>query len=48
MDGAVIALLIVVVDRVEFGGGLLFAVEIREDVAFVEGAGGRANKRFAG
>ena len=47
MEGAVMALLIVVVDGVEFGGGLLFAVEIREDVGFAAAASDRGKARFA-
>ena len=42
LDGAMIALLIVVDVCVEVAGGLLIAVEIREEVEFAEGACVRA------
>ena len=47
MNGAMIALLIVVDVIAEVGGGLLISVEIREDVGLAEGAFVRAKDRFA-
>ena len=48
LDVAMIALLFVVDIGVEIGGGLLIAVEMREEVEFADGAFVRCNERFAG
>ena len=47
MDGAMIALLIVVDVGFEDGGGLLITVEIREDVGIAQGAFVKAKDRCA-
>ena len=47
MDGAMIALLIVVDVGFEDGGGLLIAVEMREDDGFAQSAFVSAKDRFA-
>ena len=48
MDGAMIALLVVMDVGVEVGGGLLITVQIREEDEVAKGAFIRAKDRFAG